>query len=131
MLNHPTHERLIAFGLHGMAKAFEEQRRQPDIAALDFEERLGLMIDREARGGAGMAQQGGHVVRPPRRHLRALPFRVVHEGQAARAQAPPAHAVALVAIVAVPAVGGRDDAEEVVALAAHDMKPVRDGRGEV
>jgi len=48
MLNHPTHERLIAFGLHGMAKAFEEQRRQPDIAALDFEERLGLMIDREA-----------------------------------------------------------------------------------
>ena len=31
-----------------MAKAFEEQRRQPDIAALGFEERLGLMIDREA-----------------------------------------------------------------------------------
>ena len=50
MLNHPTHERLIAFGLHGMAKAFEEQRRQPDIAALGFEERLGLMIDREATG---------------------------------------------------------------------------------
>ena len=48
MLNHPTHERLIAFGLHGMAKAFDEQRRQPDIAALGFEERLGLMIDREA-----------------------------------------------------------------------------------
>jgi len=48
MLNHPTHERLIAFGLHGMAKAFEDQRRQPDIAALGFEERLGLMIDREA-----------------------------------------------------------------------------------
>jgi DNA replication protein DnaC len=48
MLNHPTHERLISFGLHGMAKAFEEQRRQPDIAALSFEERLGLMIDREA-----------------------------------------------------------------------------------
>ncbi len=48
MLNHPTHERLIAFGLHGMAKAFEEQRRQPDIEALGFEERLGLMIDREA-----------------------------------------------------------------------------------
>jgi DNA replication protein DnaC len=48
MLNHPTHERLIAFGLHGMAKAFEEQRRQPDIAALDFDERLGLMVEREA-----------------------------------------------------------------------------------
>ena len=48
MLTHPTHERLIALGLTGMAKAFEDQRRQPDIAALAFEERLGLMVDREA-----------------------------------------------------------------------------------
>ncbi len=48
MLTHPTHERLLALGLAGMAKAFEEQRRQPDIAALSFEERLGLMVDREA-----------------------------------------------------------------------------------
>jgi DNA replication protein DnaC len=48
MLTHPSYERLIALGLSGMAKAFDEQRRQPDIAALSFEERLGLMIDREA-----------------------------------------------------------------------------------
>ena len=48
MLTHPTHERLIALGLTGMAKALEEQRRQPDIAALDFEERLALLVDREA-----------------------------------------------------------------------------------
>lgn len=48
MLNHPTHERRIAFGLHGMAKAFEEQRRQPDIEALGFDERLGLTVDGEA-----------------------------------------------------------------------------------
>lgn len=48
MLPHPTNERLIALGLSGMAKAFEEQRRSPDIAALGFEERLGLMVDREA-----------------------------------------------------------------------------------
>lgn len=48
MLTHPTHERLIALGLTGMAKALEEQRRQSDLSALDFEERLGLMIDREA-----------------------------------------------------------------------------------
>lgn len=48
MLVHPTHERLIALRLPGMAKAFEEQRRSPDIAALSFEERLGLMVDREA-----------------------------------------------------------------------------------
>jgi DNA replication protein DnaC len=48
MLAHPTHERLIALGLAGMARAFEDQRRSPDIAALSFEERLGLMVDREA-----------------------------------------------------------------------------------
>ena len=48
MLAHPTHERLAALGLNGMAKAFEDQRRSPDIAALSFEERLGLMVDREA-----------------------------------------------------------------------------------
>jgi hypothetical protein len=48
MLTHPTEQRLIALGLSGMAKALDEQRRQPDIAALAFEERLGLMVDREA-----------------------------------------------------------------------------------
>ena len=48
MLTHPTHDRLIALGLTGMAKALEEQRRQPDVAALPFEERLALMVDREA-----------------------------------------------------------------------------------
>ena len=35
-------------GLTGMAKALEEQRRQPDVAALPFEERLALLVDREA-----------------------------------------------------------------------------------
>ena len=48
MLTHPTHERLIALGLTGMAKAFEEQRRLPDLDALSFEERIGLLVDREA-----------------------------------------------------------------------------------
>ena len=48
MLTHPTHDRLVALGLTGMAKALEEQRQQPDIAALSFEERLALMVDREA-----------------------------------------------------------------------------------
>ncbi len=47
MLTHPTHEHLIALGLTGMVKALEEQRRSPDIAALGFEERLGLPVDRE------------------------------------------------------------------------------------
>jgi DNA replication protein DnaC len=48
MLSHPTHDRLIALGLTGMAKALEEQRRQPDVATLAFEERIAMMIDREA-----------------------------------------------------------------------------------
>lgn len=48
MLAHPTHERLLALGLHGMAKAFQDQRAAPDVAALSFEERVGVMVDREA-----------------------------------------------------------------------------------
>ena len=48
MLTHPTDQRLVALGLTGMAKALEDQRRQPDIAALPFEDRLGLLVDREA-----------------------------------------------------------------------------------
>jgi DNA replication protein DnaC len=48
MLAHPTHERLIALGLAAMAKAFEEQRASPDLAALSFEERVGILADREA-----------------------------------------------------------------------------------
>ena len=48
MLTHPTQERLIALGLAGMAKAFEEQRRTGDIDAMSFEERIGLLVDREA-----------------------------------------------------------------------------------
>ena len=53
MLTHFTHDRLVALGLTGMAKALEEQRKQPDIAALSFEERLASWsteaIERENR----------------------------------------------------------------------------------
>jgi hypothetical protein len=48
MLSNHTHERLAALGLAGMAKAFDDQQRQPDVTALTFEQRLGLMINREA-----------------------------------------------------------------------------------
>ena len=48
MLTHPTEQRLVALGLAGRAKALEGQRRQPDVAALSFDERLGLLVDREA-----------------------------------------------------------------------------------
>src|ERR1019366_3110816 len=48
MLTHPTYDRLVALGLTGMAKALEEQRKQPDIAALGSEGRIALMVGREA-----------------------------------------------------------------------------------
>lgn len=47
MLNHPTHDTLTQLRLYGMAKAFIEQASQPEIEALTFEERLGLLVDRE------------------------------------------------------------------------------------
>jgi DNA replication protein DnaC len=48
MLTHPTYDRLLALGLAGMAKAFDEQGRQRNVEGLSFEERLGLLVDREA-----------------------------------------------------------------------------------
>ena len=48
MLTHPTLDRLQALGLHGMARAFAELRDNVDAADLAFEDRLGLMLDREA-----------------------------------------------------------------------------------
>src|SRR3954469_18076314 len=47
MLANHSHERLLALRLTGMAKAFDDQLRQPDVDALSFEGRLALMIDRE------------------------------------------------------------------------------------
>ena len=48
MLTHPTLEKIKALRLFGMAKACEEQLRMTDIGELCFEDRLGLLIDREA-----------------------------------------------------------------------------------
>jgi DNA replication protein DnaC len=47
MLSHQTMDKLIALRLEGMAQALEEQRRQPDISQLDFEERLALLVERQ------------------------------------------------------------------------------------
>ena len=47
MLNHPTLEKLRELKLIGMKDALEEQQSMRDIEALDFEERLGLLVDRE------------------------------------------------------------------------------------
>jgi DNA replication protein DnaC len=46
-LNEPTVEKLAALKLQGMMRAFEEQRRSEEFASLSFEQRLGLLVDRE------------------------------------------------------------------------------------
>lgn len=47
MLTHPTTDKLNQLRLFGMAHALAEQARIAEIGALAFEERLGLLIDRE------------------------------------------------------------------------------------
>ncbi|QTD95360.1 IS21-like element helper ATPase IstB [Burkholderia anthina] len=48
MLHHPTVEKLHALRLFGMAAALAEQQAQASIDQLGFEERLGLLVEREA-----------------------------------------------------------------------------------
>ena len=47
MLNHQTMEKLTTLRLEGMAQALEEQRRQPDLSQLEFEDRLALLVERQ------------------------------------------------------------------------------------
>ena len=47
MLHHPTLEKLQTLRLAGMLKALSEQQQMPEINSLGFEERLGLLVDRE------------------------------------------------------------------------------------
>lgn len=47
MLIHPTINKLRALKLDGFARALEEQMASSDIASLGFEDRLGLLVDRE------------------------------------------------------------------------------------
>ncbi len=47
MLIHPTLEILQRLRLTGMYKALQEQLQMPETDALSFEERLGLLLDRE------------------------------------------------------------------------------------
>jgi DNA replication protein DnaC len=47
MLLHPTLEKLKTLKLHGMVKALQEQLEMGESASLRFEERLGLLVDRE------------------------------------------------------------------------------------
>ena len=47
MLMHPTLDKIERLRLFGMAKALREQQQNQKANALSFEERLGLLIDRE------------------------------------------------------------------------------------
>jgi len=52
MLDHTTIAQLRALKLEGFAAALEEQMRQPNLHGLSFEERLGLLVDREVHARA-------------------------------------------------------------------------------
>ena len=47
MLTHPTLDKLESLRLHGMVQALKQQWLQPEINELSFEQRLGLLVDRE------------------------------------------------------------------------------------
>jgi len=48
MLTHPILDQLTTLKLTGMHKALSEQLNMPDMESMDFMERLGLLVDREA-----------------------------------------------------------------------------------
>lgn len=47
MLTHPTLDKLQALKLTGMTAALSDQLQMPDIEELSFDERFGLLVDRE------------------------------------------------------------------------------------
>lgn len=59
MLNHPTLHQLRAMKLDGMAQAFQEQLELGNHKDLPFEERFGLLVDREIliRDNRGLARR--------------------------------------------------------------------------
>lgn len=58
MLTGPILDRLHALNLAGMARALLEQCENPAYAELPFEDRLGLLVDREATGRRPSARTG-------------------------------------------------------------------------
>ena len=47
MILEQTLEKLRSMKLYGMLSAIEEQRNQPEVASLNFEDRFGLLVDQE------------------------------------------------------------------------------------
>ena len=54
MLNHPTYQQLNQLRLFGMAQALNEQQRLPELDRMSFEERLGLLVEREVSERASL-----------------------------------------------------------------------------
>jgi len=70
MLNEPTMEKLRALRLDTLAAAWAEQQKNPEIAKLAFDERLGLLVDAE------------HLARENKRLARLLKEAKLRIGQA-------------------------------------------------
>lgn len=89
MLNHPTLDQLQTLRLFGMHKALSEQLDTADLDHLSFEERLGLLIDREATDRASRRlqyrlrkaklKQQACVEDIDYRHRRGLDRRLMHK----------------------------------------------------
>ena len=47
MLIHPLYEKLAQLRLAGMLLGLKEQMNSPEVDRLSFEERLGLLVDRQ------------------------------------------------------------------------------------
>jgi DNA replication protein DnaC len=77
MLRHPTIETLHALKLLGMATALAEQLQVPEIQTLSFEERLGLLVDREltTRENRRLARRLAHARLPVAASLEDLDYR--------------------------------------------------------
>ena len=75
-LRQPNIERMLGLGLTGMAEALAEQRDVADIEQLGFDDRLAMLIEREAehRGPQELSRPSApgataHARRHPRRRL--------------------------------------------------------------
>lgn len=77
MLRHPTIEKLQTLKLLGMATALAEHAQLPDIQSLSFEERLGLLVDREltARENRRLARRLAHARLPLAAAVEDLDYR--------------------------------------------------------
>jgi IstB-like ATP binding protein len=80
MVQHPTFDKLQALRLSGMSQALVEQMQTPEIAALSFEERLGLLVDRESTERENRrlttACAGPNCAKPPASKLWTIGIRV-------------------------------------------------------